>query len=193
MRKAYTVKYRRKREGKTDYQARLKLLASRRNRIVVRKMLNNISVQFVKLEAVGDKTLVSAHTRELVKLGWNGHKGNVPSAYLVGYLCGLKAKKNGLKDGVLDLGLARVVKGSTYFGAAKGLIDSGINVKCSDEILPSNDVITGKTIADYAKNLASNKEIYLKQFGKYLKNNIKPEELPKHFEEVKRKITEKWQ
>lgn len=194
MMKGYTVKYRRKREGKTDYRARLKMLASGKYRVVVRRMLNNITVQFVELNANGDRTLATGSTMELLKYGWNAHRGNVPSAYLAGYLCGLKAKKKGLAEGILDFGMAGVVNGSTFFGVAKGLLDAGINVRCSEEVLPGQDKLSGKTIADYAEMLAkSNKDLYSRQFSNYLRNNLRPEELPKHFEEIKERIEEKWQ
>ncbi len=192
MKKSYTVKYRRKREGKTDYKLRLKLLVSKRQRIVVRKMLNNFSVQFVELDKKGDKTVVSSHSRELLKYGWKGHRGNIPSAYLVGYLCGLKAKKNGLVDGVVDFGLAGVVRGSSFFGAIKGLVDAGIKVNCSTQSFPSEDTINCGAIASYARELSNNKDLYLRQFSSYIKLGIKPEELSKYFEEVKKKIAERW-
>ena len=49
---------------------------------------------------------------------------NIPAAYLTGYLCGLRARKKGIKKAVLDLGLERVVKGSRIFAALAG----GLNV-----------------------------------------------------------------
>ncbi|MBS3175141.1 50S ribosomal protein L18 [Candidatus Woesearchaeota archaeon] len=193
MKKGYTVKFRRKREGKTDYRSRLKLLASNKSRIVVRRSLRNVMVQFTDLGEKGDKTLVVGHSRELLQYGWKSHKGNIPSAYLVGYLAGLKAKKEGIKDGVLDLGLSKAVKGSSFFSAIKGVIDAGINVNCSKEILPDEDTIKGKKIADYAKSLSNNKDLYSKQFSNYLKIGLKPEDFTKNFEEAKKKIIDKWQ
>ena len=51
-----------------------------------------------------------------------------------------------------------------------------------------NNFKQGKIISDYASKLSENKEAYEKQFSSYLKNKIKPEDLPKHIEEVKSKI-----
>ena len=185
--KAYTLNFRRKREGKTDYKSRLKLLSSNKVRIVLRKRLNNFSVQFVKYENQGDKILVSAYSRSLMKHGWKGHRGNLSTAYLVGLLCGLKAKKKGINNGVVDLGLYRVVAGSNLFAALKGLLDAGIEFAVGENSLPSEDRISGKHIDQYASHLKG-KEIYNKQFSKYLKSGLKPEEFSKHFEEVKKKI-----
>ena len=41
----YTVLYRRKREGKTDYKKRMKLLLGKKPRIVLRKSLKHFSLQ----------------------------------------------------------------------------------------------------------------------------------------------------
>src|SRR3989344_3254217 len=49
--KKYTVKYKRKKLGLTDYVARLKLLTSRKVRLVVRKSLNNLTGLVIGLEA----------------------------------------------------------------------------------------------------------------------------------------------
>ena len=190
--KAYTLKYRRIREGKTNYKSRLKLLSSSMFRAVVRKGINNFSVQIIEFGEKGDKALVSVHSRELLKYGWKGHRGNLPSAYLSGYLCGLKALKKKINNCVLDIGLNRAIGKSSLFAVVKGLRDAGVNIPCSEEVLPSNDMINGKNIADYAVHLGKNKEIYEKQFSKYLKEGIKPEEITKYFSEVKKKIEEKW-
>ena len=191
MKKAYTVKYRRKRKGKTDYRTRMKLLSSGKPRLVIRRSLHNFTVQFVALDNKGDRTLISGNTRELLKYGWNAHRGNIPSAYLTGYLCGLKAVKNKFNEGIVDIGLSRAVKGSSVFGAIKGLIDAGVKINCSEEFFPSNDAIIGKTIANYASSLQ--KEKYLKQFSNYEKSGFKVVDIQKKFEETKKKITEKWQ
>lgn len=194
MRKNYTVKVKRKREQKTDYKARLKLIASQKARFVVRRMLNNILVQIVTFDENGDKTAVSAHSRELVKFGWKGHRGSIPAAYLTGYLAGFKAKKKGVKEVILDIGLMSAVKGSSLFAALKGGADAGLIIPCSDEKLPSADALCGKLIENYAKTLLKeDKQRYDKQFSKILKSGVKPEELSKHFDEVKRKVLSKWQ
>ncbi len=189
--KAYTLNFRRKRAGKTNYKSRLKLLSSGSLRAVLRRRLNNFTVQIVRYESAGDKTVVSSNTRELLKYGWKGHRGNISSAYLAGLLCGLKAKKKGVTSGVVDLGVYRAVLGSSFFAAAKGLIDSGFKISVGESVLPSDDRISGKHIQDYASKIKG-KDSYNKQFSSYIKSGLKPEEITKHFEEVKKKILEKW-
>ena len=181
--KKYTVKFRRKREGKTNYLLRRKLISSSKCRIVVRRMLNNIIVQFVEFGFKGDRILCSCNSKELVKYGWKGHGGNLGSAYLVGYLCGLKSK---VKEGVLDIGLASAVKGSAFFASVKGLLDAGVNVPCSSKVMPSMDRIVGKDVEVYALRLKG--EDYKRQFGGLVAKGLKPEDLSKHFEGVKTKI-----
>lgn len=192
--KNFTVKLKRKLRQKTDYPKRLSLIASSKPRFVVRRMLNNILVQIVEYNPDGDKVAVSANSRELVKLGWKCHRGNLPAAYLVGMIAGLKAKKKGIKETVSDIGLRSAIKGSSFFAAVKGAVDSGLAIPCSNEVMPSNDAVQGKLIENYARLLLNeDKQKYEKQFSNYIKQGIKPEELSKYFEEVKKKILSKWQ
>ena len=78
----FTVRFRRRREGVTDYRKRLKILKSEKPRLIVRKSLNNVVVQFAEYDMKGDKVMLSAHSKELAKLGWSGNRGNIPAAYL---------------------------------------------------------------------------------------------------------------
>jgi large subunit ribosomal protein L18 len=185
--KAYTLAYRRKREGKTDYRARLKFLASGKNRVVLRRTLNNFYVQIVEYFPEGDKVLVSASTRGLLKFGWKGHRGNLSSSYLTGLLCGLKAKKMNIKSGIVDLGFFRVVRGSSLFAAVKGLKDSGFDISASEKMFPSVERIEGKHIEEYAASI-KNKEEYKKLFSSYIKSGLSPEKFSKHFQDVKEKL-----
>ena len=45
----YKVPFRRRREGRTNYHLRLKLLLSRQDRVVVRKSARNIQIQLIVL------------------------------------------------------------------------------------------------------------------------------------------------
>jgi large subunit ribosomal protein L18 len=154
------LSFRRRREQKTNYRRRLGLLKSGKTRLVIRKSLSNISVQFINFKGNSDETVISAISTELKKLGWT-RGGNVPAAYLTGFLAGKKAKEKNLKDAVLDMGLQTSTKGSRIYAALKGVVDAGISVAHSEEILPSEDRIKGKHIS---------------------------EEISKQFEEVKKKI-----
>lgn len=142
----YEMPFRRRRREKTNYRKRLALLKSKMLRFVVRKSNNHTTCQFVKYNREGDETIATAHSSELAKLGWKGHGGNIPSAYLSGYLCGLKGVKKGVKNALLDIGLATPVHGSRIFAALKGVIDAGISIKHDEKVFPTEDRISGKHI-----------------------------------------------
>ncbi len=143
----YKVAFRRRREGRTDYRSRQKLLRGGVPRAVVRTSLRHSSVQLVAYDAKGDRVLATAHSSELIELGWNKSTGNLPAAYLTGYLAGLRAKAKGVEEAVLDIGLREPIKGSACFAVLKGLLDAGIEVPHGEEILPPEDRIKGKHIS----------------------------------------------
>lgn len=145
--KKYVV-YRRKREGKTDYKLRLSLLKSEKLRLVIRKSLRNIFVQAVEYNADGDKTLLTVNSRELEQYGWKGYKRNVPAAYLVGYLFGIKAKKKKIDNLILDKGLNVSRNGTVIYSVLKGVVDSGLNVPHDAKIFPEEERIKGKHISE---------------------------------------------
>ncbi|MDN5358404.1 MAG: large subunit ribosomal protein [Candidatus Diapherotrites archaeon] len=185
----YRVKFRRIREGKTRYTKRLKLIKSGKPRLVVRRTSNNILVQVVEFHPEGDRVLASASSADLKRLGWKGHGGNTPAAYLVGFLAAKRAVAKGVKEAVLDIGFATPVHGSAPFAALKGAIDAGLSVPASESAFPSEERIRGEHIAAYAEALKKeNPERYKRQFGAYLKRGLNPEDLPKHFDEILAKV-----
>jgi len=185
----YRVPFRRRREGKTNYRSRRALVLSRVPRLVVRLTLKHAIVQVIEAEAIGDRVVVSAHSRELAKTyGWLSNGGNVPSAYLTGLLCGFKAMANGVEKVFLDIGLHIPSKGTRIFAALKGVVDAGVEVPHSEDILPDESRISGKHIADYGSHLASDPEVYKQKFSKSLKRGSRPEELSEHFSAVKDKV-----
>ncbi len=185
----YRVPFRRRREGKTNYRLRLKLLLSRKPRLVARKSLNNMVAQLVVYDEKGDKVLVSAHSKELVKLGYKGHCGNIPAAYLTGLLLGKKALKEGYEEAVLDIGLNASTKGAAVLAILKGAVDAGMDIPHSEDILPEEERINGSHVKEYAELLKEeDEEKYKKQFSKYLEKGLNPEDLPEHFEEIKEKV-----
>lgn len=149
----YKVPFRRRREGRTDYRQRARLLRARIPRAVVRTSLNNTSVQFIQYDAVGDRVVASANSKELSKLGWTSSAGNIPAAYLTGYLAGKRAKKGGVEEAVLDIGLKVPAKGAAVFAALKGMLDAGLDIPHGREILPSDERIRGKHIGESMEKL----------------------------------------
>jgi large subunit ribosomal protein L18 len=146
--KPKVIAYKRKREGKTNYKRRLHLLMGRKPRLVVRPTLKNMIAQLVDFDTKGDKVLVTVHSSSLTKLGWKAGKGNVPAAYLCGYLLGLKGQKAGIKEAVLDIGWKSSTKGNRIYACLKGALDAGLKVNHDKEILPSEDRLKGKHIAE---------------------------------------------
>ncbi|MFH1445653.1 MAG: 50S ribosomal protein L18 [Nanoarchaeota archaeon] len=165
MNKTYIVPHRRRREQKTDYRLRLALIKSRKPRLVVRKSSNKMTCQIVNYDPKGDKVLISVNSSIIKKLGWKGHCGNTPAAYLTGLLCGVEAKKSKINEAVLDIGLHSPIKSSKIFAALKGAIDSGLDVPHSEDIFPKEERIRGDHIKSYRKT-----------------------DIDKNFEEVKKKI-----
>lgn len=186
----YIVAHRRRREGRTDYRQRLRLLKSGRARLVIRRSLNNMVCQIVRYGPKGDSVIATADSRELEKSGWKGHSGNIPASYLTGYLCGLRAKKAKVSSVVADMGVYRSVKGSRLYAALRGAAESGVDIPHSADVLPKQERAEGKHIADYAASLKkSDPEAYKKQFSQYIKNRLEPENLARHVVEVKAKLT----
>lgn len=174
-------------QKRTDYKQRLALLKSGEHRLVVRKSSNSIHIQVVSFDVKGDRTLVENTSSNLKKLGWKAHCGSIPAAYLVGYQTGKKVLSMGVKKVVPDIGLHTTSKENSLYAAFKGIQDSGVEINIGADV-PSDEKIRGKHIADYAKKLKTDRQRYEKQFSLYIKNNLDPENLEKHFDEVKSKI-----
>ena len=148
----YKVPFRRRREAKTNYRHRLKLLKSGLPRAVVRKSLKHTTVQFIKYDAKGDRILSSASSIELRKLGWNASTSNLPAAYLTGLLAGKRALDNKIETAVLDIGLCIPVQGSKVYASLRGILDAGISVPHGDEIFSDEDRMSGKHISESIPN-----------------------------------------
>jgi len=137
----YTMKFRRRREGKTDYRHRLHLLRSEKPRLVVRITGNRVLMQLISYKPAGDEVLVTANSLEVKALGYGGHTGNAEAAYLTGMLCGKRAVKAGIKEAVLDIGLHTPVNGSNVFAALKGALEAGMEIPHDEKCFPKDDRI----------------------------------------------------
>jgi large subunit ribosomal protein L18 len=147
MAKRIALQYRRKREGRTDYKKRLVLLKSGMPRLVIRASNKSMQAQIVEYSPDGDKVLATVHATDLKKHGWNGATGNLPAAYLTGVLLAHKLKKHTLgADLILDIGLQKHHKGGRLYAVAKGAIDGGLAVRVSEDVLPSQERLSGAHI-----------------------------------------------
>ncbi len=184
----YKVAFRRRREGKTDYGARFKLIGLDKDRMVARITNNHVIAQIIKVSPEGDETVISAHSNELSKKGWLGSTKNISAAYLTGFLCGKKAINEGVDGAVLDIGLKSPTKGTKVFAVLKGAVDAGLNIPHGEVVLPAEERIRGEHIAQYAESLSED-EVNAK-FSQYIQKGLSPKDLPDHFDEIKQKISE---
>ena len=185
----YVPVYRRRRMGATDYRARKKIITSSVPLLAVRVSSKNVTAQFIKPRTEGDEVVSSAHSRNLKKLGWKGSSKSVPACYLLGLLAGKRAKEQGIEKAYLYNGLSSFVSGSRVSALVKGVKDAGVEVPMSDEVAPSEDRITGKATAEYAKSLlAEDKEKYSKVFSGLIKTGFKPEEYEENASALKQVI-----
>ncbi len=141
--------FKRRLQGKTNYRKRLKLLLSKKPRLVTRKTLNYMGAQIIKFSSKGDTTIASVSSKELRKLGWNFSCDTVPAAYLTGLLIGKKAKDKKIQEAILDLGTYPSTKGSRLYALVKGALDAGLNVPSNKEVFPDENRISGKHLAQF--------------------------------------------
>ncbi|MFB6209667.1 MAG: 50S ribosomal protein L18 [Candidatus Nanohaloarchaea archaeon] len=161
----YEVPFRRRREQKTDYKLRKNLIKSGKPRAVVRVSNNHTRVHLAHYQREGDVNEAQTLSRELEDFGWENHTGNLPAAYLTGYLAGMKAESD---EAVLDIGLREKNKGGRMFAALKGLIDAGVEIPAGEEVFPDESRIRGEHIEEMTdKKLPENFET--------VKENIKGE------------------
>ena len=143
-----TLKRRRK-ENRTDYSNRVKLLKSGLPRIVFRKTNRYFVAQFVTSSEAKDKIEIGVNSKMLMKHGWpkelEGSLNSVPAAYLTGMLMGKKiSEKKKPGEVVIDFGMMRSIHKGKLFAFLKGLKDSGIPVKTKKDVFPGEDRIKGK-------------------------------------------------
>lgn len=144
----YQVKYRRRREGKTDYYARQRLVTQDKNkynspkyRLVVRFSNRYVLCQIVYSEIDGDKVLCQASSRELPRYGLKAGLKNFAAAYCTGLLVARRLLKQlGLdeiyqgNDDINGEVVSTKVDGRTYYVAElddekrpfKALLDVGV-------------------------------------------------------------------
>ncbi|XP_050370563.1 60S ribosomal protein L5-1-like [Argentina anserina] len=98
--KRFQVKYKRRREGKTDYRARIRLINQDKNkyntpkyRFVVRFTNKDIVAQIISATISGDLVLASAYSHELPRYGLNVGLTNYAAAYCTGLLLARRTLK----------------------------------------------------------------------------------------------------
>eukprot|EP01101_Sappina_pedata_P012926 TRINITY_DN9269_c0_g1_i1.p1 TRINITY_DN9269_c0_g1~~TRINITY_DN9269_c0_g1_i1.p1 ORF type:complete len:298 (-),score=191.95 TRINITY_DN9269_c0_g1_i1:84-977(-) len=234
--KRFQVKYRRRREGKTDYQARRRLITQDKNkynspkyRFVVRFTNKDVVTQIIYSKISGDVVMTAAYSHELPKYGITCGLTNYAAAYATGLLLarrhltklGLASKYIGKEtaDGenfivepvengprpflaLLDVGLVRTTTGSRVFSALKGAVDGGLNIPHSEsrffgfnketkklDAKKLRKNIFGGHVTEYMKILSqANPERYKKQFSRYIKAGIFPDNIENLYKEAHKAI-----
>ena len=185
----YVPLLRRRRNGQTDYRARRRAISSQKPLLIVRVSNKNVSSQFVKPAAKGDLVESSAHSRELIKLGWHGSLKSTPACYLLGILAGKRAQEKGVSEAVLYTGVLPFIRGARVAAFVKGAIESGVQVPMGEEAFPSAERLRGKTIAEYATSLSSeDSKSYAKRFSGLVKSGFDPKAYPAQVEKTKAAI-----
>lgn len=175
----YNVPMRRRREDRTDYHQRLRLLKSGKPRLVVRISNRHVRVQLITLGPTGDQTIVEAHSRDLRSFGWDAPTSNTPAAYLTGFLLGKRAVNEGVSEAVLDIGLNSASPGSKVFSVQEGAIDAGLDSPHNDAVFPDWSRTRGEHISEYAEE---QDELYSSDFDATT--------LPEHFDMVRETLEE---
>ncbi len=145
----YEMPMRRRREDRTDYGKRLELLKSGQLRAVVRISNRHATVQFVAYTPSGDETVVTAVSQQLEDMGWDNNTGNLPAAYLTGFLAGTKALADGAERAVPDMGVRDQQYASRAYAALQGVRDAGIEMSIDDAVLPGLERVQGEHAEDY--------------------------------------------
>lgn len=185
----YKVRFRRRRQGKTDFYQRKTFIVSRKKRLVVRRSNKHIRAQIIEAHIEGDSVLVAADSGELIRFGWVANCTNTPAAYLIGLLIGRKALNNGIKEAVLDIGLYKPSRGARVFAVLKGALDAGLYIPHNEIVLPVEERLTGEHIALYYDRLNLEEiESKKQEFSTYKSLNISSKNIVKHFEDIKSKI-----
>ncbi len=149
------MKFRRRREFKTSYKRRKKLLTSRLPFVYVFTSNKNVWAQIIEPAVGGDRVLVHASSKDLEKSGWKYSRKSYPAHYLVGLLLGKRAAKAGISEVIYYSGIAGFVAGSRAAALLKGLMESGIKVRVDSDALPDDEAVSGARIAEYYKALSA--------------------------------------
>lgn len=223
--KRFQPKFMRRREGKTDYQARKGLCAQYKNkfntpkyRLIVRTTNKDVVCQIAYSRMQGDIIVAAAYSHELPKYGLSVGLKNYAAHYCTGLLLARRVLKKFSMDELyegqtevdgdeynvepaedgprpfrcfLDVGLTRTTTGNKVFGALKGALDGGLDIPHNNKRFPGFDAeskefdaethcnyIFGGNIKDYMDSLKEDdEEAYARQFSRYIKAGIEPDQL----------------
>ncbi|KZV51649.1 hypothetical protein F511_29065 [Dorcoceras hygrometricum] len=167
--KRFEVKFKRRRQGKTDYRARIRMINQDKNKYNTPKYRfitnKDITAQIAYSSIAGDHILAAAYSHELPRYGLEVGLTNYAAAYCTGLLLARRVLKTLEMDeeyegnveatgedysvepaesrrpfrALLDVGLIRTTTGNRVFGALKGALDGGLDIPHSDKRFPGFD------------------------------------------------------
>lgn len=145
------LRFKRRRNAETDYHRRSRMLRGGSPRAVVRVSNTQVTCQLVAYEPDGDRILESVTGKSLVdshKWPADASRKSVPACYLVGYAMAKSALSNGHSEAILDIGLAASSSGNRTYAALRGMVEAGLEIPHSEDVLPSDDRINGEHIGE---------------------------------------------
>merc|ERR1739846_255047 len=150
--------FRRRREGKTDYFARKRLVIQDKNkyntpkyRMIVRTSNTDVCCQIAYARLEGDIVICAAYSHELPRYGVKVGLTNYAAAYCTGLLLARRILQK--------FNLDSVYEGNTNVDVHRAHI-------------------FGQHVADYMRNLSEeDEEAYKKQFSRYIKLGVTPDSI----------------
>ncbi|KAK7860173.1 60s ribosomal protein l5 [Quercus suber] len=191
--KRFQVKFKRRREGKTDYRARVRLINQDKNkyntpkyRFVVRFTNKDITAQIISASIAGDLVLAAAYSHELPRYGLEVGLTNYAAAYCTGLLLARRVLKTlemdveyeGNVEGALDGGLDIPHSEKRFAGFGKGdgkHLDAEVHRK----------YIFGGHVAGYMRTLMEDEpEKYQSHFSEYIKKGVEADSIEEMYKKV---------
>ena len=155
----YVVRFRRRREGRTDFRHRLRQVISDKPRIITKLTNRYIWASLSFYKEGGDEIKTTLCSKVLGERGFSGSLKNTPSAYAFGLLCAKEFLRY-TKEAIIDLGRRPFHKGGRISAFVKGLIEGGLAVPYGEEAAPAKERLEGKHLKsklDFAKLTAAMK------------------------------------
>ncbi|KAL6562739.1 60S ribosomal protein L5 [Orobanche gracilis] len=214
--KRFQVKFKRRRERKTDYRARIRLINQDKNKYNTPKRVTETNkdciVQIASASIAGDNVLAAAYAHELPRYGLEVGLTNYAAVYSTGLLAGRRLLQKLEMDeeyvgnveatgedfsvepaetrrpfrALLDVGLINTTTGNRVVAALKGALDAGLDIPHSDKRFAGFD--KEKKVLDPEVH---GKYIYGGHVASYMKTlaEDEPEKYHSHFGEyIKRGI-----
>ncbi|KAG5394675.1 hypothetical protein IGI04_024638 [Brassica rapa subsp. trilocularis] len=203
--KRYQVKFRRRRDGKTDYRARIRLINQDKNkfntpkyRYVVRFTNKDIVAQIVSATITGDIVLASAYAHELPRYGLKAGLTNYAAAYCTSLLLARRVLQMLEMDAEYEGNAEIRLILNKYDNESVGALDGGLDIPHSDKRFAGfnkegknldaevhRKYIYGGHVADYMKLLMEDEpEKYQSHFSNYLKKDLAPENMEEMYKNV---------